>query len=243
MKMTFTSNSWHLSRGRIPQKRKVLFSNIISVSSPILVSGRRWEKYVIIQSLWIVSSGNIFSLFFFRCFCLSRDGAWKNRVLEDKFRNFQPWMIFSGSMLIFRGVQNTSKHKKHILQRAWCRWRMITWTLAPLWVAPHKTVAKALECGPPQGRMEGRFYTNPIWSSTSAVDVIGFSSMISIDSQVKEKGDILTDVWDFYGYIITYMSIILERKVKRNQSVWWVPQLQSLEFGWIQSWWFNWIGA
>ena len=33
-----------------PQKRKVLFSNI-SVSSPILVSGRRWEKYVIIQSL------------------------------------------------------------------------------------------------------------------------------------------------------------------------------------------------
>lgn len=147
MKMTFTSNSWHLSRGRIPQKRKVLFSNIISVSSPILVSGRRWEKYVIIQSLWIVSSGNIFSLFFFRCFCLSRDGAWKNRVLEDKF----PFQLddFFRFHVNFQGFFQTQKKTScmiRMMPRCGDRWRMITWTLAPSWVAPHKTVAKALEC-------------------------------------------------------------------------------------------------
>ena len=68
---------------------------------------------------------------------------------------------------------------------------------------------------------------HPIWSSRSCCWCHWVSSMISIDSQVKEKGDIYTDVWDFYGYIITYMSIILERKVKRNQSVWWVPPLKT----------------
>ena len=158
-------------------------------------------------------------------FCFSRDGPWKftwNPKIEFWKISFEifnhGW--FLGSMWIFRGVQTL---KKHLRPRAWCRWRMITWTLAPLWVAPHKTVAKALECGPPQGRMEGRFYTIPFGVAGVAVDVIGFFSMISIDSQVKEKGKIYTDVWDLYGYIITYMSIILERKMKRNQSVWVPP--------------------
>ncbi len=71
----------------------------------------------------------------------------KNGGLEDVLFLFN-WVIFRFQPLIFRGWDGT-------LTWWWIaddvRWRMITWTLAPSWVAPHKTVVKALECGPPQG--------------------------------------------------------------------------------------------